>query len=139
LDRHTMKRLLTFAVVLGCASATIRAQTATNPAIYAAPDDGLLVGVTTAALWSAGWSAAQTPVPASSCVILERASAGTHAGQGTEFYYVRGTYPPEMPFHRNLRDRNVREIVKKGGRFLVLEPNYLAADLERAQRACEGS
>src|ERR1700730_4415552 len=82
LDRHTMKRLLTFAVVLGCASATVGAQTATKPAIYAAPtDDGVLVGGATAALWSMGWSATQAPVPAPSCVILERASAGAHATQ----------------------------------------------------------
>ena len=134
-----MKRLLTFAVVLGCASATVSAQTATKPAIYAAPtDDGVLVGVATAALWSAGWGAAQAPIPTPSCVILKRASAGTHAPQGIEFYYVQGAYPPDMPFHTNLQDRHVREIVKRGGKFVVLEPNYIAADLERAQRTCEG-
>ena len=80
-----MKRLLTFAVVLVCASATVIAQTASKPAIYAAPtDDGMLVGVATVALWSVGWSAAQAPVPATSCVILKRASADTHALQGID-------------------------------------------------------
>jgi hypothetical protein len=134
-----MKRLLTFAVVLVCASTTVIAQTASKPAIYSAPtDDGVLVGVVTVALWSVGWSAAQAPVPATSCVILKRASADTHALQGIEFYYVQGTYPPGMPFHTNLRGRHVQEIVKKGGKFVVLEPNSVAADLQRAQQACEG-
>jgi hypothetical protein len=97
----------------------------------------VLVGTVLAWLCSVTWSAAQAPAPPSTCVILKRASAGAHAWQGIEFYYVQGTYPHGMSFHTNLRGRHVREIVKKGGKFVVLEPNYTLADLERAQRVCE--
>jgi hypothetical protein len=133
------KRLLAFAIILACASATVVGRTITKPAIHLAPtDDGVLVSVVTTALWSGGWSAIQTPIPGSPCVILKRAPAGTHAEQGTEFSYVQGTYPSGVPFHTSLTDRHLREIVKKGGRLVVLEPDYAAADLEGAQRVCQG-
>jgi hypothetical protein len=49
LDPNLMKRLLTFAVVLACASATVVGQPATKPAIYMAPtDDGFEVYVAAA-------------------------------------------------------------------------------------------
>jgi hypothetical protein len=59
------KLLLTFLVVLGCASVTVIGQSATKPAIYmASTDDGVVIGVATAALWSAGWSAAPSSIAA---------------------------------------------------------------------------
>jgi hypothetical protein len=133
------KRLLAFALVLACAGATVVGRTTTMPAIDLAPADaGVLVSVVTTALWSAGWSATQAPMPGFPCVILKRAPAGTHPERGSEFSYVQGTFPPGVPFHMNLADRQIREIVKKGGKFVVLEPDYAAADLEGAQRVCQG-
>jgi hypothetical protein len=97
----------------------------------------MLVGTVLAVLWSVAWSAAQTAAPPSTCLILKRASVGVHIWEGTEFYYVQGTFPRGMSFRTRLGGRQVREIVKKGGKFVILEQDYTATDLERAQRACE--
>lgn len=79
----------------------------------------------------------QSPtVPASTCVILKRASSAVHAIQGIEFFYVEGQYPPGFNFMTNLRGRHVRKLVKLGGRMVIVEDGYTLVDLENARKQC---
>jgi hypothetical protein len=71
------------------------------------------------------------------CVVLKRASGLDHNWSGIEFYYVAGQYPDGYKFRTNLRGRHVRELVKKGGRFVVVEPNYSRSELEQAEQSCK--
>jgi hypothetical protein len=69
-------------------------------------------------------------------VILRRASAGDHNWSGIEFYYVSGAFPDGYKFRTNFRGRHIRELVKMGGKMLILEPGYTAEQLEKAQEQC---
>jgi hypothetical protein len=80
-----------------------------------------------------GLAAQNAPAP---CVILKRATSADHIITGIEFYYVSGTFPRDYKFRTNLRGRHVRELVKKGGAFSIVESKYTQADLEQAEKSC---
>jgi tetratricopeptide (TPR) repeat protein len=65
------------------------------------------------------------PVP---CVILKR--------MGKQFQFIEGTLPKGIKWHGRLNDKDVREIQDKGGKFVILEPNYTSTDLEGARKGC---
>jgi hypothetical protein len=53
------------------------------------------------------------------------------------FDYVEGDYPPGFKWRSELSDGDVRELQKKGGKMVVLSPDYQLADLEDARKQCK--
>jgi hypothetical protein len=53
------------------------------------------------------------------------------------FDYVEGDYPPGFKWRSELSDRDVRELQQKGGRIVVMKPDYLLSDLEDARKQCQ--
>ena len=52
------------------------------------------------------------------------------------FDYVEGDYPPGFKWRSELSDGQVRELQQKGGKIVVLSPEYQLADLEDARKQC---
>jgi hypothetical protein len=52
------------------------------------------------------------------------------------FDYVEGDYPSGYKWRSELSDGDVRELQQKGGKMIVLKPDYDAADLEDARKQC---
>jgi hypothetical protein len=73
---------------------------------------------------------------ADTCVILKRAANSLHIWEGIEYQYVEGSYPPGFNFNTNLREKHVRKLVKLGGRMVILQAIYSAADLDAARKQC---
>lgn len=53
------------------------------------------------------------------------------------FDYVEGDYPSEFKWRSELGDGDVRELQQKGGRIVVMKPDYQTADLEDARKQCK--
>lgn len=90
-------------------------------------------------------SGATTPQGAKpSCVVLS--SAGPAKGiaswsmegrrQKHTLTYLAGDYPPGIPFRSSIKDKDVDKIKAKGGRVIILDPNYTRQDLEWAKQSC---
>lgn len=78
---------------------------------------------------------------ADSCVIVKRHvhKFGENASRfhpHRPFDYVEGRYPPGFKFRSELGDGDVRDLQKKGGRIVVLRPDYQLSDLEDARKQC---
>lgn len=83
-----------------------------------------------------------TATPAQSCVIVKR-----HVHKFGEnmsrfhprrpFDYVEGDYPPGFKWRSELSDGDVRELQKKGGRIVIMKPDYEISDLEDARKQCQ--
>jgi hypothetical protein len=90
----------------------------------------------------------QTPQPEASkaqshpCVIVKRHvhKFGENMTRWTPhrpFDYVEGDYPSGFKWRSELGDGDVRELQKKGGKLVVMKPDYEASDLEDARRQCQ--
>ena len=53
------------------------------------------------------------------------------------FDYVEGDYPPGFKWRSELSDSDVRELQQKGGKMVVMRPDYEASDLEDARKQCQ--
>lgn len=53
------------------------------------------------------------------------------------FDYLEGDYPPNFKWRSELSDGDVRELQKKGGKIVVMKPDYQVSDLEDARKQCE--
>jgi hypothetical protein len=53
--------------------------------------------------------------------------------------YVEGNYPDGFKWRWELGNTQVREIQQKGGKVVVVKPDYQLADLEDARKQCKGS
>lgn len=77
------------------------------------------------------------------CVIVKRqparwADAGILSGkQMHPFAYVEGSYPSGFKWRSELSEGNVRELQKKGGKVVVMRPDYEMSDLEDARKQCQ--
>jgi hypothetical protein len=91
---------------------------------------------------------AQTPKPDASmpksqpCVIVKRHvhkfgenMSRLHAHR--PFDYVEGDYPPAFKWRSELGDSDVRELQQKGGKMVVMRPDYEISDLEDARKQCQ--
>ncbi|WP_213803714.1 hypothetical protein [Granulicella sp. dw_53] len=88
------------------------------------------------------FSSAQTPKPSQPCVILKR-----HVNKFGEnmsrihphrpFDYVEGDYPSGFKWRSELGDGDVRELQQKGGKMVVMKPDYQASDLEDSRKQCQ--
>lgn len=75
-----------------------------------------------------------------SCLIVKHAStARQFFVSGANWQYVAGDFPPDMKWKSNITDRNIRKIREKGGKVIVIQPNYSMADLEQAKTACSAT
>jgi hypothetical protein len=75
------------------------------------------------------------------CVIVKRhvhkfGENATRFHPHRPFDYVEGTYPSGFKWRSELSDGQVRELQKKGGRIVVLSPDYQLSDLEDARKQC---
>ena len=105
----------------------------------------MIFRTTVALLIPAMLSVAQTAPEATksgqSCVIVKRHvhkfgenMSRFHAHR--PFDYVEGNYPPGFKWRSELDDGQVRELQKKGGKIVVLSPEYQLGDLEDARKQC---
>lgn len=103
----------------------------------------------TSLLMISGFCYAQNPKPddaakpqAQSCVIVKRHvhkfgenMSRFHAHR--PFDYVEGDYPSGFKWRSELGDGDVRELQQKGGKMVVLSPDYQISDLEDARKQCQ--
>jgi hypothetical protein len=83
--------------------------------------------------------------PGTSCVILKRMGPADQITshmysfgiRGKQFQYVEGELPSGVKFHGRMTDNDLRNIQKKGGRFVIMEPKYSDADLREAKHSCK--
>jgi hypothetical protein len=105
----------------------------------------ILLGLTLCAQVCAQTAA---PVPAAStaqnqpCVIVKRHvhkfgenMSRFHAHR--PFDYVEGDYPSGFKWRSELSDGDVRELQQKGGKIVIMRPNYQLSDLEDAEKRCQ--
>jgi len=52
------------------------------------------------------------------------------------FDYVEGDYPQGFKWRSELSDGEVRDLKQKGGRIVVVRPDYQLPDLEDARKQC---
>jgi hypothetical protein len=91
---------------------------------------------------------AQTPQPDASkahsqaCVIVKRHvpkfgenMSRLHPHRPPD--YVEGDYPTGFKWCSELGDGGVRELQKKGGKIVVMKPDYEVSDLEDARKQCQ--
>jgi hypothetical protein len=77
----------------------------------------------------------------SACVIVKRhvhvlGENMTRLHPHRPFDYVEGTYPDSFKWRSEMSDGDVRDLQQKGGRVVVLRPDYQLADLEDARKSC---
>ena len=53
------------------------------------------------------------------------------------FDYVEGDYPSGFKWRSELGDGDVRELQQKGGKMVVMRPDYQVSDLEDARKQCQ--
>jgi hypothetical protein len=53
------------------------------------------------------------------------------------FDFVEGDYPSGFKWRSELSDGDVRDLQQKGGRIVVMRPDYEASDLEDARKQCQ--
>lgn len=71
------------------------------------------------------------------CLIVKHASAARQAFvSGANWQYVDGDFPQGMKWKSNITDRNIRKIKELGGKVVIVNQNYSAADLEAAKKQC---
>ena len=88
---------------------------------------------------------AQTPksnLSAPTCVIVTRhvhkfGENMSRVHPHRPFDYVEGDYPPGFKWRSELSDGDVRDLQQKGGKMVVLKPDYQASDLEDARKQCQ--
>jgi hypothetical protein len=83
-----------------------------------------------------------TTAQAQSCVIVKRHvhKFGENASRlhpHRPFDYVEGDYPPGFKWRSELSDGDVRELQKKGGKIVIMRPDYELSDLEDARKQCQ--
>lgn len=79
------------------------------------------------------------------CVILKRMGPADQITshmysfgiRGKQFQYVEGQFPSGVTFHGRLTDNDIRNVQKKGGRVVIMEPKYNADDLREAKQSCK--
>jgi hypothetical protein len=72
-----------------------------------------------------------------SCLIVKHASTSRQFFvSGANWQYVAGEFPKDMKWKSNVTDRDIRKIKAKGGRVIVVKPDYGVTDLEAAKREC---
>ena len=79
------------------------------------------------------------------CVILKRMGPADQVTshmysfgiRGKQFQYVEGQFPSGVTFHGRLTDNDVRNVQKKGGHVVIMEPKYSADDLREAKQSCK--
>lgn len=52
------------------------------------------------------------------------------------FDYVEGDYPAGFKWRSELGDAGVQELQHKGGRIVIMRPDYQQTDLEDARKQC---
>jgi len=52
------------------------------------------------------------------------------------FDYVEGDYPSGFKWRSELGDSDVRELQQKGGKMVVMKPDYSSSDLDDARQQC---
>lgn len=77
-----------------------------------------------------------------SCVILSRHQHrfGENFSRWTAHKpldYVEGEFPHGIKFKNELGDKQVREIQDKGGKVVILAPDYKLPDLDDARAQCK--
>jgi hypothetical protein len=108
----------------------------------------LLVALLTCILAVSVFCYAQTTKPDESrtqsqpCVIVKRHvhkfgenMSRLHAHR--PFDYVEGDYPSGFKWRSELGDGDVRELQQKGGKIVVMKPDYQLSDLEDARKQCQ--
>jgi hypothetical protein len=80
--------------------------------------------------------------PAKPCIIVKRhvPKFGENMSRmhpHRPFDYVEGNYPAGFKWRSELGDGDVRELQEKGGRMVVVKPDYQASDLEDARKQCQ--
>jgi hypothetical protein len=88
------------------------------------------------------FSFAQTPKPGQPCVIAKRhvPKFGENMSRmhpHRPFDYVEGDYPSGFKWRSELGDSDVRDLQQKGGKIVVMKPDYQASDLEDARKQCQ--
>jgi hypothetical protein len=88
------------------------------------------------------FSFGQTPKPSQPCVIVKRhvhkfGEDMSRLHPHRPFDYVAGDYPSGFKWRSELSDGDVRDLQQKGGRMVVLKPDYQASDLEDAKKDCQ--
>jgi hypothetical protein len=53
------------------------------------------------------------------------------------FDYVEGNYPSGFKWRSELSDSDVRQLQQKGGKVVIMKPDYQASDLEDARKQCK--
>lgn len=51
--------------------------------------------------------------------------------------YVEGEYPSGFKWRSELSDGQVRELQERGGRVIIMRPDYQLPDLEDARKQCK--
>jgi hypothetical protein len=79
--------------------------------------------------------------PPQACVIVKRhvhkfGENMTRFHAHRPFDYVEGDYPSGFKWRSELGDGDVRELQQKGGKIVVMRPDYQIADLEDARKQC---
>lgn len=113
----------------------------------------LLVALLVCILAVTAFCYAQTPKPetskpdatmtqAQSCVIVKR-HVHKFGENMSRFHphrpldYVEGDYPSGFKWRSELSDGDVRELQKKGGKIVIMRPDYQVSDLEDARKQCQ--
>jgi hypothetical protein len=85
---------------------------------------------------------AQAPASNKPCVIVKRhvhkfGENATRFHAHRPFDYVEGDYPSGFKWRSELGDGDVRELQEKGGKMVVMRPDYQESDLEDARKQCQ--
>jgi hypothetical protein len=99
----------------------------------------------TLSLLPVGFCSAQTSKPdepKQACVIVKRhvpkfGENMSRVHPHRPFDYVEGDYPTGYKWRSELADGDVRDIQKKGGKVVVMRPDYDVSDLEDARKQCQ--
>ncbi len=101
----------------------------------------LMISILTISFCSAQTSKPDTP-KSQACVIVKRhvPKFGENMSRlhpHRPFDYVEGGYPTGYKWRSELGDGDVRDVQKKGGKVVVMRPDYDASDLEDARKQCQ--
>lgn len=55
------------------------------------------------------------------------------------FEYVAGDFPQGIKFKSGLKDDDIQRIRDKGGKVVILPPEYAPKDLDEAKQSCKAS
>lgn len=76
------------------------------------------------------------------CVILKNhprsvAEALSRWTPTKPYDYVEGDLPKGFKFHSEVGDKDVQKIKERGGKVVIIKPDYATAELEDARRQCK--